>query len=484
MLVRTVNWGVLLYFGWMIFPHYAYNQLVWKAHFGELYTQSSPRCIDITRDGVLDVIIGLSEGNNVGGRVCAYEGRTGALVWEKDVAASIFGSPIFYDITGDNIPDVFVGGRSTMFAAINGKNGELLWQFNPKAKPPKKRKFPTDWKMFYNAQLIPDQNNDAVLDLLVTNGGQEDSTAFSKSRPTGYIMILSGKTGQILGYHPNPDFAETYCSPVYAYNNGEHEVYWGTGGETHSGSLWKTTLQNILNCKPEAAQKIISHARKGFVSPPVLVDLNKDNSLDIVAVALGGICYAIDGKTTKHLWSNDLGNVETYSIPAPGFYFDTTRTDLFLNYGRGSFVTGFKHHIQVVLHGTTGEILFQDSLDATIICSPVAAQIHQHPFHTAFLKYNLNDLELPQNHGIKMFCFDGAKPYSEIIDLPKDGSGHFSTLWVGDLDGDLKLDLFVAMRIGSWCLVRMEVAYKLKQLPGWGAYHGSFYDGVYREKLR
>lgn len=467
----------------VFFPNYIFGQVVWKAHFGTLYTQSSPRCIDLTQDGVLDVVIGLSEGNNVGGRVQAYEGKTGSLIWDCNLDASIFGSAVFWDITEDGIPDVFIGGRSTTFVAINGKTGEVIWKFDVKAKP-KKRKFSTNWKMFYNAQLVPDQNNDLVPDLLVTNGGQEDSAAFSKSRPTGYIMILSGKTGQILGYHPNPDFAETYCSPVYAYNNGEHEVYWGTGGETHPGALWRTTLKNILEGKPENAQRIINHARKGFVSPPVFVDLNKDNVLDIVATALGGVCYAIDGKTQKELWSKDFGKVETYSIPAPGLYFDSTRTDLFFNYGRGSFVEGFQHHIQTVLNGTTGEILFQDSIDAVIISSPVTANIFQHPFHTVFLKYNLRDTDVPANHGIKMYCFNGKNPYSEVLDLPTGGAGHFSTLWVGDLDGDKNLDLLSAMRLDSWYLIRMEVAYKLKNPPTWGAYHGSLYDGVYREKIR
>jgi len=60
------------------------------------------------------------------------------------------------------------------------------------------------------------------------------------------IILFSGRTGQILQEVGVPDHQESYYSPqVYTLPDGTDMVLFGTGGETHPGSLWTITLDNL-----------------------------------------------------------------------------------------------------------------------------------------------------------------------------------------------------------------------------------------------
>lgn len=60
-------------------------------------------------------------------------------------------------------------------------------------------------------------------------------------------MVLSGRTGEVLQVADVPDGRESYYSPViYRRSDGTAYLLYGTGGETHSGSLWVITLHDLL----------------------------------------------------------------------------------------------------------------------------------------------------------------------------------------------------------------------------------------------
>ena len=86
----------------------------------------------------------------------------------------------------------------------------------------------------------------------------------SKSRKSGKILFISGKTGLVLTSQPVPDGGETYFSPVvYTSRNGTEMVVIGTGGETHKGSLYIIQLKHLYARKTEMFVKILSNAEKG-----------------------------------------------------------------------------------------------------------------------------------------------------------------------------------------------------------------------------
>lgn len=52
---------------------------------------------------------------------------------------------------------------------------------------------------------------------------------------------------------------------------------------------------------------------QGVMLPPVLVDLNKDGTVDIVMAMFNITVAAFDGETYKQLWHYDFPSSESYS---------------------------------------------------------------------------------------------------------------------------------------------------------------------------
>lgn len=72
----------------------------------------------------------------------------------------------------------------------------------------------------------------------------------SATRMSGKILLFSGKDGKVLREMTVPDGRESYYSPVvYQRKDGTEVVLFGTGGETHSGSLWMITLSDLYKGK-------------------------------------------------------------------------------------------------------------------------------------------------------------------------------------------------------------------------------------------
>ena len=51
----------------------------------------------------------------------------------------------------------------------------------------------------------------------------------------------------------------------------------------------------------------------GVMNPPVLIDLNKDGTVDMVNAMFNSTVVAFDGETFKVIWRYDLPNTESYS---------------------------------------------------------------------------------------------------------------------------------------------------------------------------
>ncbi len=51
----------------------------------------------------------------------------------------------------------------------------------------------------------------------------------------------------------------------------------------------------------------------GVMNPPVLTDLNKDGTVDIVIAMFNSTIAAIDGESFQFIWSYNLPNTESYT---------------------------------------------------------------------------------------------------------------------------------------------------------------------------
>src|SRR5687768_6557244 len=106
--------------------------VVWNKNLPVIGSQSSPRTADLNKDGTLDIVIGAGKNefqqSDMG--ILAFDGRSGELLWKQQASDQVYGSATFCDITGDQVKDIFIGGRSPQLKAIDGKTGALIWEYN------------------------------------------------------------------------------------------------------------------------------------------------------------------------------------------------------------------------------------------------------------------------------------------------------------------------------------------------------------------
>lgn len=166
--------------------------------------------------GIKDLIIGCSkkEFQQNDTAVMAVDGATGKILWKVAARDQMYGSAALLDINQDSIPDVVIGERAAELQAINGKDGKVIWAFFPKGNSMEPRK--KGWFNFYNPQIIPDQNQDGVEDILVSNGGDILVAPYDPKRPTGNLLVIDGSNGKLLAMAKVPEGKETYMSVVIA----------------------------------------------------------------------------------------------------------------------------------------------------------------------------------------------------------------------------------------------------------------------------
>ncbi|ESP00009.1 hypothetical protein LOTGIDRAFT_113097 [Lottia gigantea] len=347
---------------------------VWVVGIPKFLTESAFRLVDINKDGVLDVIMGFGTGADgydipevvcdiyfhgqspCYGGVMALEGKTGKVLWKQFSKHELFGLNCNVDLNEDGVLDCLAGGRAGTFDAISGKDGDVLWRYGK-----------TDLMNFYTPQFIADIDGDKVSDILQIHGGDPLQDPGSKYRLSGNIMLFSGKTGQVIKTIGVPDKKESYYSPqIYSQKDGTQIVLFGTGGETHGGSLWRITLNHLIKGQIYKAKRIYTDNFKGVMTPPVLLDINKDEVVDIVISMFNSTVLAIDGRTFHVIWNYTFPSSETYCTPAAGYYNDDEVPDFLIKYQNGPGFPIYYSSETTVLDGKTGQPLISPSVKDSI----------------------------------------------------------------------------------------------------------------------
>ncbi|MEC8927319.1 MAG: hypothetical protein VYB17_03580 [Candidatus Thermoplasmatota archaeon] len=117
---------------------------------------SSPYTVELTGDGILDIVVGTGIEGDVTGSIIALDGANGTLLWETPASGEMFASAQFAHLDGDETIDVILGGRNHQLLAVSGMNGSIIWQFDSDNDERSK------WYQFYTGQFIDDQNQDGV----------------------------------------------------------------------------------------------------------------------------------------------------------------------------------------------------------------------------------------------------------------------------------------------------------------------------------
>lgn len=473
------------------------SELIWDKTFYKIGSQSSLRATDLNEDGILDIVMGAGENEYQYSEkgVLAFNGINGDLLWQQETTDQVFGSATFYDITGDGINDVFIGGRSPNFKALNGKNGKVIWKYDY-------NKYKLDPIIqyarfnFYNSILIPDQNNDGFFDLLTVNGGNSKAPANSeKERYPGVLMIIDSKSGKIIKADTMPDGKESYMSPICFSQpqSADHTIIFGSGGETIDGNLYKILLSDFMDTGLAKAEIIASEDGHGFIAPPVAVDITEDGIFDIVAISHAGTIFAIDGRNNSIIWENKINDSESSNSFAVGFFTNDKIPDFFTFVSKGQWPDN-RGSMQIMLDGKTGNIAYMDSMGCTGFSSPVIYDLNDDGYDEAIISINEYDCSIGYVERIsgsiinKLIAIDFKNNSNYIIDQQQGFKNIFTTPWIGDLDKDGYLDIvycqyfspnsnilaFLGMKVK-----RISTHIKAKKDPVWGAYMGSMGNGVF-----
>ncbi|GJM28849.1 MAG: hypothetical protein DHS20C17_14840 [Cyclobacteriaceae bacterium] len=474
------------------------SELVWETNFYQIGSHSSPRTADLNEDGVLDIVVGAGRNENqpIDQGVIALDGISGKILWVQEAQDQVFGSATFFDITKDGTKDVFIGGRSPNFKALDGKNGQVFWEFNFHHETDSILKYARF--NFYNSVLIPDQNNNQFPELLTVNGGNVKALPYSpEGRHPGVLMVFDSKDGEVLAAATMPDGKESYMSPLCFKqpDNNHYQVLFGTGGETISGGLYSVKLTDVMSSDLSNATLITSESGHGFIAPPVLADITLDGALDIVSISHGSTVSAVDGVTGKQIWKTKIPDTESSNSFAVGYFNEDQVPDFFCTGSVGTWPKSTSA-VQVMLDGKTGEVAYSNSFGCVNFTSPVGYDLNNDGLEEVILSYSQFDCE---RDSLETDPLD-IETFLVAIDF-KDGSVHqidrsvnfkniFSTPWVGDLDADGYLDLvysqcysanddilsFLGMRVK-----RVSLGFKTHSQPKWGSYMGTDGDGIFKK---
>ena len=363
MMIKTTIYSLLL--GLLVACSQSRDaRLLWSQSLYQIGSQSSPKTTDLNGDGVLDIVMGAGteEIAPTDYGVVALDGKSGELLWQQDATASIVGSATFYDITGDGVNDVLIGGRNHNLMALNGTNGEFIWKYEYKFKDDSILQYAR--YNFYNSTLVPDQNNDGYPDLLTVNGGNWDALPGSTDdRFPGVLMLFDLQSGNILAADTMPDGQESYMSPLCFTQPGSEEatVIFGTGGETAGGNLYQTTLADLKVRKIKNATVLASEETHGFIAPPVIADITQDGYLDIIVASHASQVHAINGNTLETIWNRSFPQMECSNGFAVGQFTGDNTPDFLAIMSQGTW-PDYTIATQVVLNGKDGSIAYKDSI--------------------------------------------------------------------------------------------------------------------------
>lgn len=472
------------------------STVIWKEDLSIIGSQSSPRTADLNGDGVLDIVMGAGKNEYQVSKqgIIAFDGKTGKLLWQQEAPDQVYGSATFYDITGDGVKDVFIGGRSPNFKALNGKTGELIWKYDhTKHQQDSIVKYAR--YNFNNSVLVPDQNNDGFQDLLTVNGGNSKADPYSEvNRFPGVLMLFDIRTGEVIAADTMPDGKESYMSPLCFVqpDSKEYTVIFGTGGETIDGHLFMSTLSDLKARRLVNAKIIASEKGHGFIAPPSIADITNDGYFDIVGISHGSSVFAIDGRDQKILWQQKIKDTECSNSFAVGYFTDDDIPDFFTFTSKGQWPNS-TGSLQVMLDGKDGRMAYLDSMGCTGYSSPVVFDINRDGVDEAIISINEFDCSLgftgksPRQMENKLMAIDFKKRSFQLIDQAPGFKNIFSTPWIGDLDNDGYLDIISCQYYHAGDLLsfmgmtikRIDTPVRVKKPPVWGAYMGSNGDGVF-----
>ena len=294
------------------------------------YVQGLQIAEDLNGDGSQDVVIGTGGGNEF---VYALDGKTGNLIWQFGDSINyengdIMGLDVKRDWNDDGVPDVLVSasgnefngsGRFSVFL-LDGRNGNIIWQINQAAQ--QKLKYMCASTDFGGAVGSRVGSFNEVIGF--NRAGQIRWTFNTAQAPWTVIEI--------------PDIGGSSSSDILVGDTGGN-VYALSGED---GSLiWQRSIGTVF----------IEDAR-------VISDINDSGTRDILISGIAPVIYVLEGSNGQIIWQahtggnilgiSELGDLNGDFKPEVGtaslnnllYVFESRQGDVLFSYAFGGGANG------------------------------------------------------------------------------------------------------------------------------------------------
>lgn len=439
-------------------------------------THCSPRPFFGNEDP--EILISFGDEFKETGGVVAVDARDGEIRWRTATENEMFALPVpLSQHPSGELPWVF-GGRNGQLYAIDAVSGERLWKFTPSGDAGRA----DGVYNFFTGHPIGDVDDDGIDDYLVANGGDSKKEPRAP-RPPGHLMVLSGADGSEIHRIEVPEKRETYCSPLLWAAKEEQWVVFGTGGETHPGSLWVVPLESVRAGSLKRIRRLVyNQGAKGSVAPPSFADLDGDGVDELIATPFDGRLVVVSGATMKELWKfSPVGTNETQSSVAIGDFDGDEDLDLFHVVQEGTFPQ-WSRSILYAFDGLSGKPLWKHTTDGDLAAaSPLAVDVDEDGTDEVLLSTGdpaiFRSADALVESAVHVIHVDEHR----IETVAKVSGFNPGASWVGDIDRDGKLEWFIPLRVGDrkGSLIRLDLESATPDHIAWGGYLGTEHDGHY-----
>lgn len=178
----------------------------WTGQEGESFGASVAGAGDVNGDGYGDILVGATAANEAAGRVDAYSGKDGSLLWSRsgkrpqDFLGSAVG--LVGDVNGDHVPDQVAGARAAGWRdrgeayVLSGVNGATIHTLRPLGPAGDVPTFAT-----FHASGAGDINRDGVPDVYIGDynaRGGRTREELEQDSGTGRAYLFDGASGRRL----------------------------------------------------------------------------------------------------------------------------------------------------------------------------------------------------------------------------------------------------------------------------------------------
>ncbi|XP_029651276.1 protein FAM234B-like [Octopus sinensis] len=379
----------------------------WNLSFGNNVSDSCIRLLDMDNDGQLDILLSLAAPdyyhhyhssmdtdnqqpvnefcNDTGlsypptGQLLAIRGCDGKQLWKHSTKSSILYIHCDQlDANQDGKHDCLISGYHATLQAIDPRKGLVIWSANST--------YLIDHWNIYQALVVPDVDHDNVDDVLILHAG---CCYYGRQPPdiTGRFLLFSGATGQAVGTLVDISIMKgaVYRNPVlYKSSNNKLTVLFTSGQLSSSGQLyqiyWDVLKKQLLDPSVVTlsnATAIYESQTKGIFVPPVIVDIQNNNVMDILVSAFDGTIALVDGQTFTPKWKINFTNYESFSIPAPGYFNDDAYLDFMLHLNFGTWPL-YLYSMVMVISGKDGTVLWETVSSFPSFTSDLTLQTVEH----------------------------------------------------------------------------------------------------------